>query len=117
MSSILGPTILAERVDAAHACFDLRIPDSGPGLDGHFPGVPILAGVVQVEWAQRLGRRCFAIASPVKVVTHLKFQRALRPGGQVTLELDYDMQRRELAFAYRVGVRACSSGRFQLDPP
>jgi len=35
---------------------DLRVPPDLEYFAGHFPGIPILPGVVQIDWSVRLGR-------------------------------------------------------------
>ena len=59
-----------------------------PCFDGHFPGFPILPGVIQLGRAVDEARRAFAIASPLKTVKKMKFMSPIRPGMGVTLALE-----------------------------
>ncbi|MCG7565691.1 thioester dehydrase [Pseudoalteromonas sp. CnMc7-15] len=62
-----------------------------PQLDyfkGHFPDAPILAGVVQLDWAIHYGRKYFGYQNAVENVEVLKFQVVMTPGLEVTLALE-----------------------------
>jgi 3-hydroxymyristoyl/3-hydroxydecanoyl-(acyl carrier protein) dehydratase len=78
---------------------------------GHFPDNPILPGVVQVEWALRLGETCFGPFGPFLALEHLKFQDTIQPGQAITLTLGWDAGRRELAFEF-LGARGLKSKGF-----
>jgi 3-hydroxymyristoyl/3-hydroxydecanoyl-(acyl carrier protein) dehydratase len=89
----------------------LRAPDSLLYFDGHFPRFPILPGVVQVDWAIRLGRRHLALdASPARTV-QVKFRKPIHPNIELTLALSLAHDRRRLAFEYRDVQGIYSSGQ------
>jgi 3-hydroxymyristoyl/3-hydroxydecanoyl-(acyl carrier protein) dehydratase len=86
-------------------------------FDGHFPDVPLLPGVVQIGWALELARR--HVAEPAglerfRELSAVKFMRVMQPGAAVSLTLAYAASDRELAFEYRTGEHACSSGRLRF---
>jgi 3-hydroxyacyl-[acyl-carrier-protein] dehydratase len=57
-----------------------------PGLQGHFPGHPILPGVYLVEAAEQL----MALADPsrtLRTVDRLRLVRAVRPGEEIALSV------------------------------
>lgn len=80
--------------------FALRVEPDHPAFEGHFPGEPILSGLIQVDWAIRLGRETFGIPGAFHGLDHLKFQAPLRPGEPVELRIDWDGARGHLDFRY-----------------
>ena len=80
-------------------------------FDGHFPEAPILAGVVQVDWAIAFGRECFDLPPWFKGIHALKFQRVIRPGMPVTLELTHEPAKSALVFRYSSLEGQHASGR------
>lgn len=82
---------------------------------GHFPNAPILAGVVQLDWAIHFARQYLDIASDaVKNVEVLKFQVVIQPEQDITLILT---QKSEHKFTFKYiserGVHA--SGRIVIE--
>ena len=91
---------------------DLRVPPELECFAGHFPGMPLLPGVVQVEWAVALAQPRFALPPRFSHIAALKFMRVIQPGETLVLELGFDASRGELGFTYRDSQgRECSSGR------
>jgi 3-hydroxymyristoyl/3-hydroxydecanoyl-(acyl carrier protein) dehydratase len=91
----------------------LSIPAELDAFQGHFPGEPILPGVVQVDWAVRFAAEHFATA-PAAGDFQVKFRQLVRPDHDLALLLTLDGQRRHVAFEYRVGDDIVSSGKFKL---
>ncbi|MBS1785407.1 MAG: hydroxymyristoyl-ACP dehydratase [Acidobacteria bacterium] len=85
-----------------------------PAFQGHFPDHPILPGVVQVDWAIRLGAERFGVLGAFQSLEHLKFQAVIVPEEPITLTLAWDDAARELAFTYRGadGVKSSGFARF-----
>jgi 3-hydroxymyristoyl/3-hydroxydecanoyl-(acyl carrier protein) dehydratase len=88
----------------------LFVPAGLPFFADHFPGFPILPGVVQIDWAVRLARRYFAGVETSFGVDGFKCRAPVRPETELTLELAHDSQRSSLRFAYAAGERPISSG-------
>lgn len=80
-------------------------------FDGHFPGRPILPGVVQVDWAIAIGRRHFPLPPQFVGINALKFQHVIQPGNVVTLELGHDSEKNSLNFRYLSPLGQHASGR------
>lgn len=91
--------------------FRFHLSADHPAYAGHFPDNPILPGVVQVEWALRLGEACFGPLGPFLALEHLKFQDTIQPGQAITLSLEWEAERQELAFEFR-GERGLKSKGF-----
>lgn len=105
-----GYELLAEWRDAQGWHGELRVPPSLVHFAGHFPGCPILPGVVQVDWAVRLAGGEIGAPHAVCSIDHLKFKAPVLPGAVLVLSLAHDAERRRVRFAFRRGERDCTSG-------
>jgi acyl-coenzyme A synthetase/AMP-(fatty) acid ligase/3-hydroxymyristoyl/3-hydroxydecanoyl-(acyl carrier protein) dehydratase len=88
----------------------LRIDPDLAWFNGHFPGLPILPGVVQIDWAAHFGRLHFGLDAPITQVSGLKFCHLIRPGDAPRLHLVWRAGKRELTFSYLLETRHCSRG-------
>ncbi|ARN23057.1 AMP-binding protein [Piscinibacter gummiphilus] len=79
-------------------------------FDGHFPAVPILPGVAQLDWAVGFARECFAIPPRFLRLDVLKFQSPVRPGMLLTLTLTWRPETGSLAFTYTSDAGPHASG-------
>jgi 3-hydroxymyristoyl/3-hydroxydecanoyl-(acyl carrier protein) dehydratase len=93
------------RVNAMHTAYD-----------GHFPDHPILPGVLQIDWAIRLGVRTFGNLGTFKGMEHLKFQSGITPGEAIEIQLTWDAAKGELGFAYTGPSGPKSSGIACFSP-
>ncbi len=91
---------------------DLFIPGEIMYFEGHFPDLPVLPGIVQLDWAVIEARRHFGLSAPVTNVQNLKFRKLLRPNTDVTLTLRHRAEDDRFIFEYRDGETVYSSGRF-----
>jgi 3-hydroxymyristoyl/3-hydroxydecanoyl-(acyl carrier protein) dehydratase len=112
--TVVDPIVRSERVDADEAAIELEVPRDLDYFDGHFPGAPVVPGVVLIKWALALARRRLGVAGVFAGVEALKFQHVVRPGAAVTLELKYAEAAGKLHFSFRAGQQRCSSGRVLL---
>jgi 3-hydroxymyristoyl/3-hydroxydecanoyl-(acyl carrier protein) dehydratase len=110
---MLMPETLSARVEGAIATYRLRISPQIEHFRGHFPGMPLLPGVVQLEWAVRLGRLHFTGLEASKGIDNFKCQAIIFPGTELTLELKRDA--RGLRFRYADGERVYSSGHILFE--
>ncbi|MFM0005904.1 AMP-binding protein [Paraburkholderia dipogonis] len=105
-----GMEVLAEARSGDTLHYELRVPPSLVHFAGHFPGLPILPGVVQVDWAMRLAAEHVPAVRAVASIDRLKFMAPVSPGAVLKLTLAHDAARRRVQFAYRVSGRDCASG-------
>lgn len=101
---------LIER-DGQRALFELVAPQELVYFNGHFPGQAILSGVVQVDWAIALGRRCFPLPAKFRALQMLKFQRLILPEMPFQLELIHAPASATLSFKITTALGVHASGR------
>lgn len=108
------PTLLDQRQEGEAVTLRLRLDPELVWFAGHFPGAPLLPGVAQLHLA--IGYACaqWAIEERFSGLDMLKFQRPLRPGNEVELQLSWQAESRKLQFCYRLDGETASSGRVKL---
>lgn len=109
----LEPEILAERFDAKRAERELCVPPTLACFPGHFPGQPIVPGVVQLDWAMSLAARWLGGAPWPRRIDGLKFKSPLLPGQLATLALERD--ERGVRFEIACGTTVFSLGRLVFE--
>jgi acyl-CoA synthetase (AMP-forming)/AMP-acid ligase II/3-hydroxymyristoyl/3-hydroxydecanoyl-(acyl carrier protein) dehydratase len=106
------PEIVADSADGLTRTVDLRIGEQLRWFRGHFPDVPVLPGVVQIDWAAHFGASLTRDAGRFERLQRVKFNHAMQPGVDVRLALRYDADKRSLSFTFSNGERTFSEGRF-----
>jgi 3-hydroxyacyl-[acyl-carrier-protein] dehydratase len=104
------PVILAQRVDAACSELELGIEAGNPWFEGHFPGQPILPGVVQIGWAVHFANALHGLGPAVANLEQIKFKRPIFPGTRLTLRLTPSADGKKLRYEYRDADSVYSSG-------
>jgi acyl-coenzyme A synthetase/AMP-(fatty) acid ligase len=105
------PTPVWLQRGATQAQLELELDPALVVFDGHFPQVPILPGVAQLDWAVRFGREVFALPPRFLRMELLKFQRVARPGMRIRLHLEWLVEKSALAFRYESEHGPHASGR------
>jgi AMP-binding enzyme len=108
------PTMPLERLierDAQRAVFEFIPPRDLVYFSGHFRDLPILAGVVQIDWVIAYGRQCFNLPLVFRGIHALKFQRIIAPEKPFTLELVHEPGKSSLSFKITSRVGTHTSGR------
>ncbi len=85
---------------------------------GHFDGAPVLAGVIQVDWAIMFAQQKFQRRWQFRGLQSVKFQRLILPPVELQLDIEYLPQRQLLKFSYRdaenIDSGSYSSGAAQV---
>jgi 3-hydroxymyristoyl/3-hydroxydecanoyl-(acyl carrier protein) dehydratase len=112
---VVEPLIVATRVHAAGGAeVDLVVPHELRYLRGHFPGAPIVPGVVQIKWAIVFARKLLQAGGEFAGMKAVKFLELMHPGDTATLKLDYSPADGELRFSFESGRARYSNGRLLL---
>ena len=93
------------------AQLDLELDPTLAVFDGHFPQLPILPGVAQLDWAVQFGREAFPLPLHFLRLEALKFQQVARPSSLIRLHLEWQADNLRLAFRYESAQGTCASGR------
>ncbi len=110
------PDVIAtEWRSADHVVLRLALPPEHPAFDGHFPGQPVLPGVVQTDWAVRLADELLQSGCAAATDFQVKFRRVVEPGNPLELTLRIDRIKGSLSFEYSRNGDICSSGRIKLE--
>ena len=89
----------------------LYVDASLPMFAGHFPGNPILPGVVQIDWAIEAAGDAFTSTSAAafRGMSRIKFKTPVRPG--TWLQLRLTRQGNDVNFVYLDNRGACTEGK------
>ncbi len=73
-------------------------PPSEPFFMDHFPGFPIVPGVLQVEMIAQLGGKCIRSANPdilpiLSSVKGAKFRNKIEPGDRATIKVEVTVRK------------------------
>lgn len=110
------PTLLSAHADGDTARFELALSEELDAFSGHFPGMPVLPGVVQIDWAIRLALAHGLICEvPATRDFQVKFHSLVRPGMPLALVLRVDRLKGWLFFDYLSGETTMSAGRVVLE--
>lgn len=107
--------IVVRRESGAEEAFVLALEPTHLAFQGHFPENPILPGVIQVDWAVRLGTEAFGPLGAFSGMHNLKFMGLVRPGESLTLFLTFDATAGKLSFRYEGETERKSMGTIHFS--
>jgi acyl-coenzyme A synthetase/AMP-(fatty) acid ligase len=99
------------KADGEKVLLQLQVPRNLVWFEGHFPGFPLLPGVVQLDWAAHFAHRYFGFDAMAAGVSGLKFQKMIRPGDAPLLALTLKSDGR-VEFVYTLDGKPGSHGVF-----
>jgi len=111
-TSAREPVILSEVRQGNEVLLDLQVRPDLIYFAGHFPGFPILPGVVQIDWAARFAQSYFPDLPAFRELANIKFTAPVGPGAMLRLSLVRDTAAQRVQFVYRMQDQNCASGRF-----
>jgi 3-hydroxymyristoyl/3-hydroxydecanoyl-(acyl carrier protein) dehydratase len=112
LGQVLFPIILNTQSADNQVVLTLRIPEDLAYLEGHFPGLPIVPGVVQLHWAVEYAKEYFKISGDFTHGSQIKFYNLMRPGDEVSLILEHSPGKDAIAYKYKNDENNFSAGRF-----
>jgi 3-hydroxymyristoyl/3-hydroxydecanoyl-(acyl carrier protein) dehydratase len=100
-----------ERITTHEVVLTLFIPKELAHFEGHFPDLPILPGVVQIDWAIALAREHCGTEGEFAALEGIKFQAVVRPEATLRLALRWDAVTSKLSFDYSQAGKTSASGK------
>ncbi|PIV37009.1 MAG: hypothetical protein COS34_00375 [Lysobacterales bacterium CG02_land_8_20_14_3_00_62_12] len=97
--------------DADSAALEFSVCAELACFDGHFPALPVLPGVALIDWTIHWGGEVFALPGHFVRIEALKFQRLVRPGAQLHLQMSWKAATATLGFCYTSTLGTHASGR------
>ena len=82
------PALTSESVTADGLRWTFTVPPDFPLFEGHFPGHPILPGVVALGWMMQAAERFLARPLGAVEMLNIKFQVVILPGAELTLTVE-----------------------------
>ena len=108
----LEPTVLKRRQEQTDTiCLDVSLDADCPWLTGHFPGRPVLPGVVQLRWAIACAREAWPDLGEVGELSNIKFQNPVLPPTTLELVLQRNRERGSVSFTWQAPDQRFSKGR------
>ena len=87
--------------------FTLEVAADHPSFDGHFPGHPVLPGVVLLAEVMAAAERLLGLPMDRLVIKVAKFHAPVAPGASLDIEL---VPGRDIGFAVSCGTTRVASG-------
>ncbi|MGH7266186.1 MAG: AMP-binding protein [Candidatus Rokuibacteriota bacterium] len=92
----------------------MQVPFDVEALAGHFPGFPVVPGVIQLQWVMELARSLAGPAMRLGALEVVKFKTLLRPGQTFRLRVELSESGETMRFRLWDEQTVFSSGRGRL---
>ncbi len=86
-----------------------------PAFAGHFPGNPLVPGVVLLDWAWQAAIAELPAGSRLLGVSQAKFLAPVRPNDAVEIALQ--VKTGSVAFVIQIGAQVAAQGSFKWSAP
>lgn len=107
--------LLKQEVSGNVVTAQILVPEDLYYFDGHFDEIPVLPGVVQLNWAMELAIKHFALGGDFQAIDTMKFTKIIPPGTMLDLRIEYLPEKAKLLFAYQLGEQTYSYGKIQVS--
>jgi 3-hydroxymyristoyl/3-hydroxydecanoyl-(acyl carrier protein) dehydratases len=115
---VLLPDVLAyQQTSNDSVTLTLKIPANLTYFAGHFDQIPIVPGVVQLQWAVHYAHQYLGLNRHFHQMEAVKFKELLMPDQPLELHLHFNDQAGKLDFCYRSETAEYSSGRLYFHEP
>lgn len=112
------PVERSRKVCGTQALLHLQVEADLFWFQGHFPTLPILPGVAQLDWVMHYATALLAPGKVFSALENIKFQQPVPPGSHLQLQLDWEESKSRISFRYlllRDGEQVnASSGKIVL---
>ena len=104
------PRVISIAEDAGEVTLQLEVTPELAWFQGHFPGEPVLAGIIQAHWAAEVASALFGFDAPPQQIKRLKFSNIIVPPRTLELVLTRHGDN-EVQFGIRSAETPHSQGR------
>ena len=108
------PLIETEAKEGNSVVLSLQIPKDLFQFEGHFPDMPVLPGVAQLDWAAQFTESHLGVKEGIGEVTQLKFRALITPEIALELHLEHQPQKNRVRFEFKDQKAVYSSGFLKL---
>ncbi|WP_049721100.1 ApeI family dehydratase [Gilvimarinus polysaccharolyticus] len=109
------PEPIVTQQSANQFTLTLALQAQDPYFSGHFDGLPVLAGVVQLGWVVAYAERLLGRRYKFLGLTSNKFLQLVRPPVTLQLSVQYEPEHQRLKFAYSLPNGVCSRGAINVE--
>jgi acyl-CoA synthetase (AMP-forming)/AMP-acid ligase II len=108
---VRAPAIRVTAASQHEVALELYVSPHLSVFDGHFASLPVLPGVVQLDWAIVFARKLLGVHHAFDRMEALKFARVYQPGALMQMQLQWNAERHMLTFRLDSKAGMHSSGR------
>jgi acyl-coenzyme A synthetase/AMP-(fatty) acid ligase/3-hydroxymyristoyl/3-hydroxydecanoyl-(acyl carrier protein) dehydratase len=108
-----GPKLHEQHRSENSVLQSCSVPEDLDCFRGHFPGFPVVPGIVQLRWAMNVARALLGREAGLRELEALKFGTSLAPGERFELRVERT-DRCNLSFRLWSGDREFASGRMRV---
>jgi acyl-CoA synthetase (AMP-forming)/AMP-acid ligase II len=112
MGQVRYPEILKTELSDEVVNLTIKIPENLSYFEGHFSEMPVVPGVVQLDWVVKFAIQHFKISGRVSEGNRIKFSQLMRPLDEICLTLQHTPEKKSVSYRYKLGDKFYASGSF-----